>query len=278
MHLLRNLEVVALDLPQDQLLDPVEVEEVIVEGDPDALNERLGGVVVEEAMQATNGAKGLSAMPLLQAVDELTEDVVLGAQVLLFGARAACARSAPLDPVLRISEPHLSSSGLSLVLRDAHSTIEDAHVVQGFADAQATADASLVEAHGVPIAMQVDIALDVHATLMKLVDLGDVRWQRSQRWLLRHPERAGRRPEVPPELEVRCVAPRAKLRVEVAQVGEGAPLVEVVLDVVEGTLDATRAIRIAELVRLEDEAEAVGERSEDRGWHSILGTALGDDH
>jgi len=47
MRLPRKVEVFARDLPQDHLLDSIQVDEVIVEGDPHALDERLGGVISE---------------------------------------------------------------------------------------------------------------------------------------------------------------------------------------------------------------------------------------
>ena len=126
-------------------------------------------------------------MPLLQVVDELAEELVLRAEILLFGALAARPRLSPLDPMRGICEPYLGSGRLSFMVCDALPTVEHADMVERFADPQSAADAILVEAHRVPIAMQVDVPLDVHATLVELVHLGDVGRERPQRWLLSHP-------------------------------------------------------------------------------------------
>ena len=79
-------------------------------------------------------------------------------------------------------------------------------------------------------------------------------------------------------LDVRRIAPSSELGVEVAEVGEGAPLVEVILDVVEGALDAAGAVRVSDGMGLEVEAEASGERPEDRGRNRVLRATLRDDH
>jgi hypothetical protein len=109
LRLLRDLEVVPLDLPQDHLLDPVEVDEVVVEGGPYTLDEGIGRVVSEEAMEAPDGAEGLSSVALLQAVDEAPEHLVLSAQVLLFRAGRAWSGLATPDSMQGVGDTRLGS-------------------------------------------------------------------------------------------------------------------------------------------------------------------------
>jgi len=79
----RKVEEVTRDVPQDHLLDPIEVDEVVFEGDADALDESLRGVVSEELMEAPHGSDGLAAMANPEAIDERPQYLVLSSQLAL---------------------------------------------------------------------------------------------------------------------------------------------------------------------------------------------------
>jgi hypothetical protein len=70
VSLQRKVEVVARDPPQDHLLDPIQIDEVVFEGNPYALDEGFGGVVAKELMQLAHRAKRLPSVPRPQAIDE----------------------------------------------------------------------------------------------------------------------------------------------------------------------------------------------------------------
>src|SRR5512133_2698857 len=78
-------------------------------------------------------------------------------------------------------------------------------------------------------------------------------------------------------LGVDLVAPLTKLTIEVWNVLELTVWVEVVLDVVEGALDTSRAILITELVSQESKAKALGEGCHFGSRHGILSGAVSDD-
>ena len=73
------------------------------------------------------------------------------------------------------------------------------------------------------------------------------------------------------------VAPHAHLTITVGDVREASSGVEVALDVVEVSLDAGRAVGIAEGVSDELEAEVLGKGCHLRGWHGIGPGTVGDD-
>lgn len=78
------------------------------------------------------------------------------------------------------------------------------------------------------------------------------------------------------EAEVDVIAPGPQLEVAVLESGEVPTRVEVVLDVVKGSLDSGGAVRVADGVGLEHEPEVTGERLHDRRRHSVLASAVRD--
>lgn len=107
--------------------------------------------------------------------------------------------------------------------------------------------------------MKAHVALDVHAARMHVVDLGHVHRQRTQVRALDREEVARHGTDLALEAPVDLVAPSQQLRVQVVESLEAAAGAEVVLDVVEGALQARRAIGVADGVRDESEAEALSQ-------------------
>lgn len=174
MVLLRKVEEIARDVPQDHLLDPIEIDEVVFEGDADALDEGLRGVVSEELMEAPHGSDGLAAMANSEAVDERPQHLVLSAQLALFWARPSRCGPAGMRPVLGLGDPLACSRWTLLVLADHLVPLEDLDLFQILANTQASPDEVSVGGYGVSIRVERDVAFDIHVPLVEVIDLGDV--------------------------------------------------------------------------------------------------------
>jgi hypothetical protein len=249
----------------------------VLEGDPHALDEGLGWVVSKEPVRVAHRADGLTAVVLLQAVDEAREDLVLGAQVRLLGRRLAARPPPVVALMLRQSDPLPGSEGQLDMLGDEGVAIEDADLIDGLSDSQAAAEQVLAHRDGVPVRVQIDVALDVHPPLMEVVDVRDMEREASQRGLLGDPKGSRRSTQVPAKPEIGAVAPGPKLAIEIAKVVERPTRVEIVLDVVEGAFHATRAIGMPDRVGLELEAEALRQRQHGIRGNRVLARAMGDD-
>lgn len=151
-------------------------------------------------------------------------------------------------------------------------------MVDGLAEAHAPTHADAFRGNRVAIGVEVDIAFDVHAALVHVVDLRYVVRERSQGRLFSDPKGPGRCTQVFPKLEVGAITPGAELCVAVVDVFEGAPRIEVVLDVVKGPLDSSGAIRIPHRMRLEAEVESLGEGPHHGGRDGVPATTVGDDN
>lgn len=93
MLLLRKVEIVARDVPQDHLLDPIEIDEVVVEGNPYARDKGFGGVFLKEVVESSHGTKGSSAVMPLESIDQTTQHFVLSTQIGFL--RGGCSLAAP---------------------------------------------------------------------------------------------------------------------------------------------------------------------------------------
>lgn len=89
----------------------MKLDEVIIEGGPNALDEGFGGIISEELVQPPHCPEGLSSMALLEAVDETPEDLILSAEVLLLGAGLRPRPSSLLGAMLGLGDSLASSEG-----------------------------------------------------------------------------------------------------------------------------------------------------------------------
>ena len=164
---------------------------------------------------------------------------------------------------------------LLVVLDDQFVPVEDAYLRSRLMDLHWAVDQRLWD--GVAVGVQRDVAFDATTTLMHFVDLRHMKWQRYKGRLLGGEELSRRVRQVALWLAAHCLAPGAKLLVEVVQALERAAHVEVVLDVMEGSLDAPGAILVPRLVRHESEAEASRKRLHLGRGHSFSTETVGDD-
>ena len=123
-----------------------------------------------------------------------------------------------------------------------------------------------------------DVALEIDDALVERVDFGNPGRQRAQVRSLDGEQLARPRVEMSLERRIDLVAPRARLAIEVGEVGERAPGDEIALEVIELPLDVGGAIGVALLMRDEPEPEPAPERLHLGHWHHLLaGAAERDD-
>jgi hypothetical protein len=103
------------------------------------------------------------------------------------------------------------------------------------------------------------VALGVDDAVVEGVDLGDPDGQRLEHEPLGGEELAPAGVELGAEAGVDLVAPDDGLAIEVVPIVEVATGEEVLVDVVEGPLDARRAVGVADLVGGEGKVEPLGE-------------------
>lgn len=199
VRLLRKVEIVAPYSPQDHLLDPAEIDEVIFEGEPDPIDEGLGGVVSKELVQPPNGADSPAAVSLLEAIDEMTQDFVLGSKVALLGARFAASPLVVKLSMLGLSDALTSSRRLLHVFAERDVPIEDAEAIERLVDAEPPANQLLWVGDRVPVGMERDVALDIDVPLVSVVDVRDMGRRRSESRLLGNPEGSRCRSKMAPK-------------------------------------------------------------------------------
>lgn len=77
------------------------------------------------------------------------------------------------------------------MLTDVLSSLEDANLIDRLVDSELSTDQSLAAWHRIAVGVKVDIALDIDATLVDVVDLWDVTRQEPQDRLFGDPEGPG---------------------------------------------------------------------------------------
>src|SRR6202789_1607730 len=152
--------------------------------------------------------------------------------------------------------------------RDAARAVVDLDPVLGLARLDTAADQS--PGRRVAVGVDVDVSLAVDDPLVEPVALGHVARQRRKARPLDREELARAGVQVALGRGVDLVAPSPRLAVDVGPVVKLAAGQEVVVDVVEGTLDAGGPVGVALLVRREDAAETLREARHRRYWHHVL--------
>jgi len=153
--------------------------------------------------------------------------------------------------------------------------VEDADLVLGLVDNELSVDQRLVD--GIPMGMQVDIALVVNDACHTDVGYRNMQRQRAERGLLGRVQLDRFGANRPFRFRVGPFAPRPKLCVAIGLVGKRPSRVEVILDMMKRPFDARRAIGVAQPVRTKDKSEAVGEGRHLRRHHRVLTRAAGHD-
>jgi hypothetical protein len=138
--------------------------------------------------------------------------------------------------------------------------VEDADLILGLVHDELSIDERLVD--GIPIGMQVDIALVVNDACHADVGYWNMQRQRAERGLLGRVQLDRFGANRPFRFRGGPLAPRPKLRVGIGLVGKRSSRVEVILDIMKWPFDAGRAIGVAQPVRTKDKSEAVGVHEE----------------
>src|SRR5262249_46713971 len=155
--------------------------------------------------------------------------------------------------------------GYTLVRDDVARIELDFEFGLGLADFDAAADPS--DRDRVAAGGQSDVAFDIDDPFMKPVDLRNPDWERFQMQAFDGEQLAGNSAEMFFVRAVDAITPLAGLLIQVLPAGEGASGEEVVIDKVEGPLDACGAIGIATLVSDEAKAESFTKRLHLRDWN-----------
>ena len=108
--------------------------------------------------------------------------------------------------------------------------------------------------HGVAIGVDGHIPMDVDDALVELIGLRDPFGQRLEMWPLRGIELDGAGLEMTFVGAILFFAPLPRLGIEIVPVGKGPASKEIILDVVKGTLDASRAVGVANGVSTKEKA------------------------
>src|SRR6266581_1802038 len=266
-------EEVAGDLAQDEALEPVEVAQAILQRDSDRLRERGAWVLLHEAQEATH-VTGIAAHRLL--LEQREVGVGLGedaAKLGLVGEDPAGVGALPARrPMLGQRDPLVQRLDEALVDREAARAVIELDLVLGLAHLEGLADEP--PRRRVQVGFQVDVAFEIHDPLVQLIDLGDPGRQRAQAGLLEREKLTPAGVELGAEGGVDLVAPGPGLGVEVGPVAKRPAGEEVLLDEVEVSLDAGRAVGVADLVGGEGEAaEALAEGHHLGDRHHVLAGA-----
>jgi len=155
-----------------------------------------------------------------EAVDEAPENLVLSTEVLLLGARLEHASPPVFGAMLGLGYSLPSAERLLRMLTENISSVEDADLIDRFMNSNLSANEIAAARHRVAISMEIDVALDIDAALVDVVDFGDVAGQRSQGRLLRDPQGTRRCSEMTSVFQVRVVAPGTKLGVTIIDIAE----------------------------------------------------------
>src|SRR5439155_19419640 len=148
--------------------------------------------------------------------------------------------------------------GYTLVRDDVTRIELDFDLVLRFPDLDTASDPD--DGNRVAAGVQCDIAFDINDALMKPVDFRNPDRERFQMQAFDGEQLAGNGTDMFLVRAVDAIAPLACLLIQVLPAGERPSRKEVVVDKIEWTLDACRAIGIATLVSSEAKAEAFTKR------------------
>lgn len=162
------------------------------------------------------------------------------------------------------------------MLSDQSMTIEDSDSIDKLMHAQLSPNKLF--GNRVAIGVKVDVAFGIDSTLMKVVDVWNMYRKRNQRRLFLGIERTAARPDFAETTVTDPFAPFDELGVEVTQVYEGSSRIEVTFDIVKGSLDARRTVRVADFMRFKREAETLAQGGHGVCWHSVFPRATSDDY
>src|SRR5580692_591206 len=225
----------------------------------DGGQQRLPGILADDAQQLAQGKNGRLAAVFLESADivgdfrhRLEDERFLRMRVgpLAAPATLAAVFSQQDVPILRF--------GHALVRNKVAGIELDLDLIFAFTHLDTTAKP--VNRNRVAIAVERDIAFHVHHAFMQPIDLRNPRREWSEMLLLHHEQLPRYRVQM---LLVRCVdaiAPGTCLLVQILPVGKGAARQEVALYEPEGPLHACRTIRIAQLMSYETSAVTLGKR------------------